>query len=217
MCVITSLPQVVSPFRRDVNQSFETNKCIEVLPSHSFSRRPAGEFSAAIMDSTGRFEALKDLDEESEESLLNGSTSNSRKRKHPSCQEASNPAKHGAKSSENSLQENERAIQKPSENFHYLSSDKGPFQILLTTHKEQAESVSKVLLDIQVARILTQKYNVSFDNMEKKGKNKWILSFKSKEQANNALSNSLIAESMFQVKVPWYAFVPQIHCRWYSD
>lgn len=161
------------------------------------------------MTSSGKYDALKDLSLEEEESLMDTSTINSRKRKHPSNQEPGTLAKHnhniGAKSPPSTPLDNRPTSKLSMENFRYEKADKGPYNILLTVHNEHVSEGDKSLLDIIIARKLTKNYNVHFNSLERKGKNKWMLTFQSRDHANKALSNTLIANSPFLVEVPWYA------------
>lgn len=161
-----------------------------------------------MSNSSGRFDAIKDLSEESVEAFTEASN-NSRKRKHPSNQEPSNPPKHSNTSNSSSDEPSSQSLRRENvsfmeKNFRFESKDKGPFQILLSIRKNHDESENKSILDITVARNLAKKYNIRFDNMEKRGKNKWMLFFRSRDQANNTLSNPLLDDSPYQVEVPWY-------------
>lgn len=88
--------------------------------------------------------------------------------------------------------------------FRFRSTDIGPFNIMISIRKKDIKEGTKSPSNTTVARDLVKKYNICFNNMARKGKFQWLISFDTREKANYALNNSLLDESMFSAEVPWY-------------
>lgn len=179
----------------------------------NLSRALAGEERDDAMETENRFLSLASapMDEEiieateEKQNKTQAKKEKRKKRNYPSDAE-DGPKKKVSGEGKEVMQSSAPTSSSKKEKFSFTKEDRGPFKAVVSLRKEYIVPNTPPPAAVSVSRDLVTKYNVRFENLEKKNKYSWTITFRNKEQANNALSNQFINNDNcpFDINIPWY-------------
>lgn len=97
-------------------------------------------------------------------------------------------------------------------NIRFIGSDIGPFQVTIAPRVGMDPSAIKPLNRFDIGRLLN-KSNIKFDEVRSNGRNRWIVNFVNRHEANKALNHPHWKEINFSAFITWHAVHKKVIIR----